>query len=322
MSTSVTATYTDVFDEILTLDLSKCVITVCLASVVKDEVPRFARLQITDELAIVFRDTIKNLIELYKQDDCRQLCLFPEYNEDSLPADYHIQRLDLSKYQTILEQLGPLKALTSIDSYDANDRFISALRFYVIAVQPLSEEPIYFFRTYTHKKLLNRSLIYAIFQHDWYDLVTDAVLVFDSKVDCLCRGDAMFIFDKKGFQNIFCFFDEVRQIAKGALESIKVCIPIKNFDEFTNDCGRHIWKQRMLKNIASKSYLSKITIDHIKKVIDHNKLPVQIVNEDGKEKLVYDPKNKWVILNLLDDNYLWSMLTEIKYEVTGKQELS
>jgi len=78
----------------------------------------------------------------------------------------------------------------------------------------------------------------------------------------------------------------------------------------------------MLKNIASKSYLSKITIDHIKKVIDHNKLPVQIVNEDGKEKLVYDPKNKWVILNLLDDNYLWSMLTEIKYEVTGKQELS
>ncbi len=322
MSTSVTATYTDIFDEILTLDLSKCDITVCLASVVKDEVPRFARLKITDELVLVFRDTIKNLVEFYKQDDCRQLSLFPEYNEDSFPADYHIQRLDLSKYQTILEQLSPLKALTNIDSYDANDRFISDLRFYVIVVQPLSEEPIYFFRTYTHKKLLNRSLIYAIFRHDLYDLVTDAVLVFDSKVDCLCRGDTMFIFDKKSFQNIFYFFDEVRQIAKEALESIKVCIPIKNFDEFTNDCGRHIWKQRMLKKIASKSYLSKITIDHIKKVIEHNKLSVKTEYEDGKEKLVYDPKNKWVILNLLDDNYLWSMLTEINYEVTGKQELS
>ena len=200
--------------------------------------------------------------------------------------------------------------------------FISDLRFYVIIVQPLSEEPIYFFRTYTHKKLLNSSLIYAIFRHDWYDVVTDAVLVFDSKVDCLCRGDTMFIFDKKNFQNIFYFFDEIKQIAKEALENIKVCVPIKNFDEFTNDCGRHIWKQRMLKTIASKSYLSKITIDHIKKVIEHNKLPVKTEYEDGKEKLVYDPKNKWVILNLLDDNYLWSMLTEIKYEVTGKQELS
>jgi hypothetical protein len=44
--------------------------------------------------------------------------------------------------------------------------------------------------------------------------------------------------------------------------------------------------------------------------------------EDGKEMLVYDPKNKWVILNLLDDNYLRSMLTEINYEVTNKHELS
>lgn len=322
MSISKTAIHTAVFDEILALDLSKCDITVCLASVVKDELPRFARLKITDELVLVFRDTIKNLVEFYQQDECRQLSLFPEYSEDNLPADYHIQRLDLSKYQTILEQLGPLKALAGIDSYDADERFISDLRFYVIIVQPLSEEPIYFFRTYTHKKLLSRSLIYAIFRHDLYDVVTDAVLVFDSQVDCLCRGDTMFIFDKKGFQNIFCFFDEVRQIAKEALESIKVCIPIKNFDEFTNDCGRHIWKQRKLKKIASKSYLSKITMAHIKKVIDHNKLPIKTEYEDGKEKLVYDPKDKWVILNLLDDNYLWSMLTEIKYEVTGKQELS
>lgn len=151
MSTSVTASYTDVFDEILTLDLSKCAITVCLASVAKDEAPRFARLQITEELAIGFRDTIKNLVGNYKQDDCRQLSMFPEYVEESFPADYHIQRLNLSKYQAILEQLGPLKALTSIDLYDAQERFVSELRFYVIAVQPLSGEPIYFFRTYTQK---------------------------------------------------------------------------------------------------------------------------------------------------------------------------
>ena len=322
MSIPVIATSTGAFDEVLALDVSKCNLTVCLASVVKDEVPRFARLNITDDLKMEFQETIKNFVEYYKRDDCRQLSMFPEYDEDSLPADYHIQRLDLPKYQTILEQLGPLKPLTSIDPYDADDRFISDLRFYVIAVQPLSGETIYFFRTYIHKKLLKRSLIYAIFRHDLYDLITDAVLVFDSKVDCLCRGDTMFIFDKKGFENIFHFFDEIRLVAKEALESIKVCVPIKNFDEFANDCGRHIWKQKKLKKIASKSYLSKITIDHIKKVIKHNKLSVQIVNENGEEKLIYDPKDKWVILNLLDDNYLWSMLTEINYEVTGKHELS
>ena len=129
MSTSKTAIHTAVFDEILALDLSKCDITVCLASVVKDELPRFARLKITDELVLVFRDTIKNLVEFYQQDGCRQLSLFPEYTEDSIPADYQIQRLDLSKYQTILEQLSPLKALTGIDLYDADERFHLRLTF-------------------------------------------------------------------------------------------------------------------------------------------------------------------------------------------------
>jgi hypothetical protein len=322
MNASQTASYTDVFDEILTLDLSKCALTVCLASVVKDEAPRFARLQITEELATGFRNTIKNLVEYYKQDDCRQLSMFTEYVAVSFPAAYEIESLNLSKYQTILDQLNPLKVLTNIDSYDADEHFIAELRFYVFAVQPPSGEPIYFFRTYKHKKLLDHSFIYAIFRHDWYDRVTDAVLVFDAEIDCLCRGDTMFIFDKHGFQNIFHFFDEIRQIAKEALESIKVCVPIKNFDEFANDCGRHIWKQRKLKKIASKPYLSRITMNHIKKVIEHNKLPIQIAVESGKEMLVYNPKDKWVILNLLDDNYLWSMLTELNYEVTGKHELS
>ncbi len=118
------------------------------------------------------------------------------------------------------------------------------------------------------------------------------------------------------------YYDEKYQIATEALESIKICVPIKNFDDFANDCGRHIWKQKKLKKIASKPYLSKIKMNHIKRVIEQNKLNIQIVHEDGKEMLVYDPKDKWVILNLLDDNYLWSMLTELNYEVTGKHELS
>jgi hypothetical protein len=147
MSTSITAHYTEVFDEILALDLSRCAITVCLASVVKDEAPRFARLQITEELAKGFRDTIRNLVEYYKQDDCRQLSMFPEYVEESFPDAYEIETINLSRYQSILDQLSPLKVLTSIDLYDADEHFIAELHFYVFAVQPPFGEPIYFFRT-------------------------------------------------------------------------------------------------------------------------------------------------------------------------------
>jgi hypothetical protein len=37
---------------------------------------------------------------------------------------------------------------------------------------------------------------------------------------------------------------------------------------------------------------------------------------------LYDPADKWVLLKLLDDNYLWSLMTDMAYEVTGKRDLA
>src|SRR5215467_11781473 len=111
MSSSNADHYAKVFDEILAIDLSTCAITVCLASVVKDETPRFARLEITEKLATGFRDTLKSFVENYKRDDYRQLSMFPEYVEGSSLDAYEIETLPLSSYQSILDQISPLKAL-------------------------------------------------------------------------------------------------------------------------------------------------------------------------------------------------------------------
>src|SRR5258705_8493894 len=99
MSAIVTASHTDIFDQILELDLSKCSVTVYMASVAKDEAPKFARVPIDEDLAEIFRDTVKNLVGQYREDDCRQLSLFPEYVEESVPEAYEIEHLDLPKYQ-------------------------------------------------------------------------------------------------------------------------------------------------------------------------------------------------------------------------------
>jgi hypothetical protein len=46
---------------------------------------------------------------------------------------------------------------------------------------------------------------------------------------------------------------------------------------------------------------------------------LKTVKKNGKEMLVFDPKDKWALLRLLDDDYLDSVLTGQKYEVTGKR---
>ena len=83
----------------------------------------------------------------------------------------------------------------------------------------------------------------------------------------------------------------------------------------------HLQKLAKLRNIANKPYLPNITMEDIKRTIARNKLNVEIVNENGEDKIKFDPKDKWVILNILDDAYLESEMTHLNYEVNSKKLL-
>jgi hypothetical protein len=61
----------------------------------------------------------------------------------------------------------------------------------------------------------------------------------------------------------------------------------------------------------------------IKRTIAEFSLDVQIVRDGRKEELLFesDPKKRWLILKLLDDDYLGSIMTQEKYEVNSKSAL-
>jgi len=312
-----------VFNSILNLDLQTSTVTVCLASTLKTEsIPRFRRLKITDDVDEEFRNIISTFLKQYQAECNADELLFPEYAAQSQPEVYQVEYIDLSAFTILLEQLTPLLSLADIQVFEEDEQFVSSLNFYVITVQPLSGDPVYFFRAYTPKKMLVRSPSFALwFQNGSYDRIKQPIMLFDANIDCMSRNGIMFVFDKSSFQNIFHFFETVRIAAKEALHNIQLNVPIDNFEAFALDCEKHIVKMRKLKNIATKPYLSKITIEHIKKVVNKYQLDLRIEGAEGEEKVVYDSKNKWILLRLLDDDYLWSMLTEQSYEVSGKREL-
>ena len=161
-----------------------------------------------------------------------------------------------------------------------------------------------------------------VFSDGIYDRIAEPVFLFDHFVDCISSGGMMFILKKDHFQEIFRFFETVRKVAKETLETIRATVPIQNFEEFARDCEGHLMKLVKLRNISAKPYWGKITIENIKKVIKRNNLAVQIVRTGTTEMLVYNPADKWVLLKLLDDDYLLSLMTEQTYEVTGKRELA
>lgn len=319
------ADHNQVFKDILALDLDTCAVTVCLASVSKNEaIPMFERLQLSEKMTGEFGRIIKKLLKQYKTEWKEEELLFHEYAIQSQPDEYEIEHIDLSVHSVLLEQISPLSSLANVEMFEEENKFVDGLRFYVIIAQPAGGDPIYFFRSYSSKRMLSRLRGFAAyFINGCYDRVTQPLFLFDDEIDCMSRSGIMFIFNKKDFQNLFRLSEKaIKKAAKETLEAIKVTVPILNFEEFARDCEGHLWKQRKLKKIAAKPYLSRITMDHIKRVIEKNNLPLRIVEVEGKETLIYDRKDKWVLLKLLDDDYLWSLLTEQSYEVTGKREIS
>ena len=67
-------------------------------------------------------------------------------------------------------------------------------------------------------------------------------------------------------------------------------------------------------------------MNDIRRVIHANHLTsVRIIEDNGKEKLFFDPKAKakdrYLLLNILNDDYLKSVMTDRNYEVTDKREV-
>jgi hypothetical protein len=310
------------FDRILATSLDGCAVTVCLGSFSKDaEEPKIEQLQITRELTEEFanaaRQTVKRYSELKSKDDL----VLQQYDAGSKPDAHEVEYLDLTDHETIETQVKSLSSLADIPVFKIDDQFIAGLRFYAIVFQCQKNPPLYFFRSYTPKKELSRSHLFAaLFDEGTFDRIKDPLFLFDDKVDCLSHDRAMFLFNKHNFEKIFRFFELVMKTAAQTLATIKAHVPIANFDELERACSGHLQMQAKLKNIAGKPYLKRMKIVDIKKVLQaFPSLAVKTTKKDGKEMLLFDPKDKWALLRLLDDDYLDSVLTGQKYEVTGKR---
>jgi hypothetical protein len=310
------------FLHVLTMNLEGCTTTVCLGSLSdNEEIPKLEQLQLKDDLTKEFSTAAKNILKHYSQLAATDDLIQRPYDEGSKPDSHEVESLKLADHGSIEAQVKSLSSLAEIPVFKIDDSFITGIRFYVIVFQCGNNSPLYFFRTYTSKKELSRSHHFAAFLSGGaFDSIKDPLFLFDHKIDALSYQGAMYVFNHHNFQKIFRFFELVAASAVQTLATIRTYVPIHNFDEFEAACVGHLQMQVKLKNIANKPYLEKLQIAKIKKALEEfPNLGLKTVKKNGKEMLIFDPKNKWALLRLLDDGYLDSVLTGEKYEVTGKR---
>lgn len=320
---SAKANHKSTLDDILQIDLGACLVSVCLASLAQeDDEPKFEKIQLSDDLTKSFSQVVQSVIAKRRKEASNGDLVLHAYHAGSKPEPFEVEYMNLSEHGSVKKQIASLASLANLRIFSATNAFVSGLRFYVIIVQPMQGEPIYCFRSYSPSKELGRSHTFgALFADGHFDQVRDPLFLFDQHIDCMSRGDDMYIFKKDKFQKLFRFFEMVLKAAKETLKTIKTYVPIANFEEFEKACEGHLQMQAKLKNISAKSDLKNVTIAKIKKVLKElPQLRVQIKKQKGKEMLVFDSSDKWALLRLLDDDYLKSLMTGKNYEVTGKRE--
>jgi hypothetical protein len=286
-----------------------------------DESPllRLQRLTIGDTVSETFLKVCQSIAENDSEFD------FIKYEPGYRPDDDEICYLPLSESDSVKQTIDSVSRFDDAELFEEKDEIIDNLKFYGLIVDDdRGKQQAIFFREFTEKDELTRcGWIPLIFERDTYNRVERKIFLFDDGIDCFAWDGYLFILSIQAFQRIFGYFEALKRKADQTLSVVVTSLPISNFNDFTNACKADLRMLAKLAQIEKKPYLQSLTMAKIKEIIVTFNIDVKIVVEGGKEKLVFEgsPSKRWNILKLLDDDYLDSNLTTLKYASNSKRQV-
>jgi len=246
------------------------------------------------------------------------------YDPGYMPNWNELCYIDLAENDRIAELIRRLSQVQQAELFREQDEIVDYLRFYAIVVSPSARRHAVFLRTYSPKKELTRRAGFAaLLNNGHYDKVDSKIFLFDQETDCFSWSGYLFIRSVSAFQRIFNYFEALRAKADETVTTVLAQIPVSNADEFRAACTSQMQMMSKLAQIARKPYLNRVTLLDIRRTIDEFQLDVRVVEENGQQKLLFEanPNRRWLILKLLDDDFLGSVMTNQKYEVNSKSAL-
>jgi hypothetical protein len=205
--------------------------------------------------------------------------------------------------------------------HENRDDFIDYLRYYALFARVAAKRSVTLFRATSAKLELGRGRkIGAVLRAGQYDTVEETVFLFDRNIDCWSDGKYMFISNVSNFERIFRYYEELEKRAEETVTKVLERIPIANADAFKEACTGQRRFMTKLAMIATRPYFARITMNDLRRTIREHQLEIEIVKEDGRDHLKFDPdpSRRWILLKLLDDDYLNSKMTDNKYEANSK----
>lgn len=242
---------------------------------------------------------------------------FRRYQPGYKPEDDEVLYLDLEREPTLTQTIEATRQLAQLDNLEDDPEFVERLKVLLAVFQARGGAQVTLISAYSPSQELTRTKKLAlILEHGTFDRLRQPTFLVDGRFDCAIGGGYLFIWSVHEFQRIFGYFERLRARTRQTLNAIRGRDLIRNFDEFEAACLGQLQMMAKLASIADKDYLAALTMERLRRTIDDYRLEVRI----DAGRLVFEPgrDQRWLILKLLDDDYLRSTMTDQRYEVNSK----
>ncbi len=176
---------------------------------------------------------------------------------------------------------------------------------------------------------LSRSRFFgALFRGAAYDQLTEEVLLFDDRIDVVVAHGMAFFENRASFERVFGFLEQMQAQARDTFARVTQGLEIEGLAELEKAATTEVNMMAKMESIKRKldSHPAYEQAMVMPKLMDflatHPEADVEIQHVGGLPKLVFhnDPQRRWKILKLLDDDYLASSLTALRYEANSKSD--
>jgi len=249
--------------------------------------------------------------------DCNLIPYDPSYKPD--PNEVMYFRID--DHQAVKDMIELAKDIEGLALLTEDPDYLKNILFYGI-FHKLDDNELLYLSSISPQNVLKKSTKLGIFfSNGLYDRLEENSLLIDKDIDCFSFKEYVFILNVTGFHRLSQYHDEILKTASQVIEKFVAIIPIDNIENFKSFGTNDYRMAAKLAGIKNKPYISTLTMDRVKQVIANYNLSIALkVGADGIERLVFesDPQKRFLILKVLDDDYLHSGMTEYNYAVNSK----
>lgn len=198
-----------------------------------------------------------------------------------------------------------------------------APEFQVILVRDGTEDRILIFQDVTRREILGRhNKIRFLSNDDYYKEIDETIIEIPNRIDAAYYDDHLFIFDQRRFEKIFDYMDEFTEAAEETVETIADSeVPIHTDDVFLDAVTSYPNATRILYAVRERALWEHEEVDMgtFSYIVDEFELSIDVEERDGEDGIVLeDKRNVWEVIHLYNDDHLNSPITEIGYQVDGK----